>query len=135
MKLKYTHQLFSQKIINLSSPCKQVSTRIGGRLQKLSVLLLYFGKSKWECATHHPPKMQTVFRSGLSIEIVFLWGNSAHSNITESLLGRSGVGSFPGLSNQCKFWLAIQQAGSYAPDTSQKKHTISHHISNKSAQG
>ena len=35
----------------------------------------------------------------------------------ESLLGRAGVGSCPGLNNWCTFGFANQQAGSYAPAT------------------
>ena len=61
--------------------------------------------------------MHTVYWSGLTIWIGALRENSAHRNITESLLGSAGVDRCPGLSNWCKFGLTNQQAGKYISAT------------------
>ena len=75
---------------------------------KVICSIFIFGESEKECAPHHPPKIRTVFRSGLTIGMGSLWGNSAGRNIRESLLGSAGVGSCPGLSNRCTSGLEKQ---------------------------
>ena len=62
-------------------------------------------------------QIQTVYWIGLDIGIVALRDKYAHRNIREILLGSSGVGRCPGLSNRCKFLLANQQAGKYISAT------------------
>ena len=51
-------------------------------------------------------------RSGLTIGIGALRYNFTHTNIREILLGSTGLGSCPGISNRCTLGLSNQQAGS-----------------------
>ena len=53
----------------------------------------------------------------MTIGIGYLRDNFAHSKMTESLLGSTGVGRCPGLSNLCTLGLANQQDRSYATAT------------------
>ena len=68
-KFNYTHHLFFQNNINLSWHFQQVSTRIGANF-KSNIFP--------ECAPNFPPKIRTVFRSGLNIGIGALWENYSH---------------------------------------------------------
>ena len=62
-------------------------------------------------------KIQAVYCSGFTIGIGSLRENSAHRKIIEILLGSTGVGRYPGLSNRCTFLLVDQQAGKYISAT------------------
>ena len=80
-------------------------------------VVCFLGIFKWSwirVCTPSSSKFRTVFRSGLTIGLIDLGGNSAHRKITKRLLGSSRVGRFPVLINRCMFVLANKQAGSYA---------------------
>ena len=53
----------------------------------------------------------------MTIRTGSLWGNCAHRNIGEIILGDAGVTSCTNLSNRCKLGLANQWAGIYTPPT------------------
>ena len=111
----FNHHLWSQNTSNFSSRFQQVITRRGGRFwNKLCNLTEKTNESVNPIALR---KIKTVYRSGLTIVIGYLQENYAHRKIRESLLGRSGVGRCPGLSNRWKFGLDNQQAGKYISAT------------------